>query len=30
MIVEEIRAGGDLIVPEGAQGQATCVLRKPA
>ena len=27
--VVEIRGGADLIVPEGAQGQATCVLRKP-
>lgn len=28
--VVEIRGGLDEIVPEGAQGQATCVLRKPA
>ena len=28
--VVEIRGGADEIVPEGAQGQATAVLRKPA
>jgi len=29
MVVEDIRGGLEEFVPEGPQGQATCVLRKP-
>jgi SAM-dependent methyltransferase len=29
LYIEDIRAGGDHIVPEGNLGQAVCVLRKP-
>ncbi|WP_411286335.1 hypothetical protein [Phenylobacterium sp.] len=29
LIVEDVRAAADVVVPEGHLGQALCVLRKP-